>query len=130
MTAVLAGLALAGCAALKTYTNDDLATADLDQLMWAQDQVADPAFELVDQPAFADADWQRVHAAGERLALAAPRLKEPKLTQGPEFDAFAEALAKQGTVMVETAAKKDVEGAKAALRAAEAACDGCHAKFR
>ena len=112
----------------KQYTNADIPSLeDIDDVMWAQDQVMSPLFKKSDNKAYTDEEWASFTAGSERLKLTTARLKE-KFSRGPEFNTFADTLATHGGELGEAAAAKDVAKASEALVATKATCKACHAK--
>lgn len=124
-------LSSVGCAMLHQYKDADIPAAhDISEVMWAQKQATDPAFNRIGQSALSDADYTIITRAGERLKLTAPRLKEKGFSKGVEFDAFADALLAHGEELVAAASAKDAVRAQAALAASKETCANCHKKFR
>jgi hypothetical protein len=123
--------AAASCGMFHHYTDAEIPSVHkLSDLMWAQRQATNPAFHRIGKKTLDDADYAVINTAGERLRLTAPRLKEKGFTKGPEYDAFADQLAEEGSNMVAAAAAKDAAKSQAALTAAKSTCAACHKKFK
>ncbi len=123
-------LLAAGCGPKVVYTDSDVPKLpQLGDLMWAQAQACDPQFKKIGQAAYTDEDWAGFTAAAGRLKLTTARIKE-NFSKGPDFNQFADTLARNADELLQASAAKDAAKASSALAAAKATCKGCHAKYR
>jgi hypothetical protein len=122
---------VAGCAMLHSYNDGEIASLEeFDQLMWAQYKGTGDAFDLIGKKQLVEADFAAISAAGKRLGLTAPRLREQQFSKGPQFDHFAETLAAHAAELVTAASARDAVSAQAALEATKQTCAACHKKFK
>lgn len=127
-------LLVAGCRPnVPRVTNDEIATiTDMDTLMWAQADFADPGFDLAEDTApdaLTEAQLRQLATIGERLELTGKRL-----------DSFAEGRARWGELSAELAGKAsalrkaaqggDGAGAIGHMLSIRETCRTCHSEFR
>jgi hypothetical protein len=126
----IVALLAAACGPKQVYSDADVAhLPKLEDVMWSQAQVMDPAFKRVGAASYTDEEFVRFTAAAGRLRLTTARIKQD-FSKGPEFNALADALAAQAEALAAASTAKDAPKASAALAATKETCRACHKRFR
>ena len=121
---------LISCAPTHFLSNAEIPTAKkLKDIMWAQAELADPAFKKINTTTYTDADWEVFTTTGKRLQLTSAKIKHD-FSKGADWDAMASHLANGATDLIAAAEAKDGKATTAALEATRNSCRICHKRFR
>lgn len=124
-------LLVPACAPSHILTTAEVPQAkDLGDIMWAQAEVADPAFKKIGRATYTDADYAQLIAVAERLAVTVPTIKTKAFSKGPAFDVFADALGAHAAELAAAASAKDPKASSEALAAMKNTCKSCHQQFK
>ena len=127
---VLLALPMAGCGPAHFLSNAEIPAAKkLKDVMWAQAELADPAFKKIAAPAYTDADWVAFMAAGQRLQLTSVKIKRD-FSKGPDWNALADHLGNSASELTAAAEARDAKATATALAATRNSCRMCHKRFK
>ena len=128
---LLATLWCAACGPKTVFTDTDVPKLEqLEDVMWAQAQSADPQFKKIGAASYTDGDFAAFGATAARIQLTTAKLKAAPFSKGPAFNALAEKLAGHADELAQAAGAKDAARSSSALQAMKDTCKSCHKQFK
>jgi soluble cytochrome b562 len=128
--ALASSLSLTGCVPKREVALADIPKLpNIDELMFAQANVADPQFKKIGQPSYTDADYAGFVDAGQKLQATAQKVRA-SFSKGPEFDQLAARLEDFAKQLASAGESKNGTAASQALSDIKNTCKTCHKKFR
>lgn len=123
-------LAAAGCVPKRDVALGDIPKlAKMEDLMFAQANVADPQFKKIGQGSYTDAEFAAFVDAGQKLQATAQKTRT-SFSKGAEFDQLAARLEDFARQLTTAGEGKNAVAASQALSDVKATCKSCHKKFR
>lgn len=103
--------------------------AKMEDVMFAQANVADPQFKKIGQASYSDVDYAAFVDAGQKLQATAQKTRS-SFSKGAEFDQLAARLEDFAKQLTTAGEGKNASAASQALADMKATCKSCHKKFR
>jgi soluble cytochrome b562 len=121
---------LLGCVPKRDVQLADIPKIEkMEDLMFAQANVADPQFKKIGRASYTDAEFAAFVDAGQKLQATAQKTRA-SFSKGAEFDQLAARLEDFARQLTTAAESRNASAASQALSDVKTTCKTCHKRFR